>query len=118
MDEIPNRDIKMNSQAIVVLITVPSKQVGEEIAHVLVEQKLAACVNILSGISSIYLWRGAINRDEEVLLIVKSRADLFEERLLPAVQAIHPYEVPEIIALPVVMGYPGYLDWIQEVTGF
>jgi len=106
----------MNNQPIVVLITVPSKQVGERIAEVLLEQKLAACVNIIPGVSSIYLWKGIINRDEESLLIVKSRAGLFEEHILPTVQAIHPYEVPEIIALPVVMGLPGYLDWIREVT--
>jgi len=107
----------MNDKPIVIIITVPSKQVGEKIAEVLLEQKVAACVNIIPGISSIYFWKGSINRDEESLLIVKSRAELFEEYLLPIVQAIHPYEVPEIIALPVLMGLPGYLDWIKEVTG-
>jgi len=106
----------MNNQTIVVLITVPSKQVGERIAEVLLEQKLAACVSIIPGISSIYVWKGSINCDEESLLIVKSRAELFKERLLPTVQAIHPYEVPEIIALPVLMGLPVYLDWIREAT--
>ncbi len=111
-----NRNVDMIHDAIVVLITVPSKQVGERIAETLLEQKLAACVNIIPGISSIYSWKESISRDEEVLLIVKSRAELFEDRLLPAVRAIHPYEVPEIISLPVVMGFPGYLDWIQEAT--
>jgi periplasmic divalent cation tolerance protein len=108
----------MIDQPIIVLITVPSQQVGEKIAEVLLEQKLAACVNIIPGIHSIYFWKGTINRDEESLLIVKSRAILFEERLLKIVQAIHPYEVPEIIALPIIKGLPAYLDWIQEVTGF
>lgn len=105
-----------NSQLILVLITVPSKEVGRQIASVLVEQKLAACVNILSPVNSLYIWQEKLQDDEEALLIVKSRADLFADRLVPAVQAIHPYELPEIIALPIVMGLKPYLTWIEEST--
>lgn len=101
---------------IVVLITAPSKEVGKQIARVLLEQELAACVNIISSIDSIYTWEGKICTDEEVLLVVKSRAELFENQLVPAVQAIHPYRVPEIIALPIKMGAKSYLDWIEAVT--
>jgi periplasmic divalent cation tolerance protein len=101
---------------IVVLITAPSKEVGKQIARALLEQELAACVNIISSIDSLYTWEGKICNDEEVLLVVKSRAELFENQLVPAVQAIHPYQVPEIIALPIKMGAKSYLDWIEAVT--
>ncbi len=106
----------MNHNSVVVLITTPSKDVGKKIAGVLLEQKLAACVNIISPVNSLYFWEGQTHDDEEALLIVKTQASLFADRLIPAVKAIHPYELPEIIALPIVMGLDGYLDWIGEVT--
>jgi periplasmic divalent cation tolerance protein len=106
----------MDSEHIVVLITAPSPQVGEQVAKTLLENKLAACVNLLSSIRSLYTWEGQICDDQEVLLIVKSRAELFTDQLVPTVQAIHPYEVPEIIALPIAMGSHRYLSWIDETT--
>ena len=106
----------MEQSFIVVLITVPSRETGQEIANLLLERKLAACVNIISPITSIYTWEGQARTDEEALLIVKTRLDLFEERLIPAVQSVHPYEVPEIIALPILMGSRRYLDWMDEAT--
>jgi len=106
----------MPDQFIVVLITAPSPEVGEQIAAALLEQKLAACVNILPAVQSIYTWQGTVQNDREVLLVVKSRAALFAERLVPAVKAVHPYEVPEIIALPILMGSQSYLDWIAAET--
>ena len=106
----------MPDEFIVVLITAPSLQAGQDIAHLLVESKLAACVNILPAVHSIYSWKGSIQSDEEVLLLAKSRAELFADRLLPAIKAAHPYQVPEIIALPVLMGLPAYLDWIATET--
>jgi len=106
----------MEQPFIVVLITVPSRETGQEIANLLLERKLAACVNIISPITSIYTWEGQARTDEEALLIVKTRLDLFEERLIPAVQSVHPYEVPEIIALPILMGSRRYLDWMDEAT--
>jgi periplasmic divalent cation tolerance protein len=106
----------MPTDFIVVLITVPSSEVGERIAAALLEKKLAACVNILPGVTSIYTWNGAVQKDQELMLVVKTRADLFHDRLVPAVKAVHPYEVPEIIALPVLMGSPDYLDWIAAET--
>ena len=107
----------MDSQPVIVFITVPSREVGKQIAVALVEQRLAACVNILGPINSIYVWEGKISDDEEMLLIVKSRSDLIEQGLIPAVQAIHPYQVPEIIALPVLTGLHSYLDWVLRETG-
>jgi len=105
----------MDIQHLIVYITTPDRATGEAIAAALVERKLAACVN-LTPVYSIYRWEGQVHREEEILLIVKTRADLFEERLVPAVQELHPYQVPEIIALPVLMGAPGYLKWIDEET--
>ena len=107
----------MDDQPIIVFITAPSKEIGKEIASALVEGKLAACVNMLGPIDSIYTWEGKICNEEEVLLIVKSQSSLFESQLIPAVKAVHPYEIPEIIALPVVMGLPSYLDWVLGETG-
>jgi periplasmic divalent cation tolerance protein len=107
----------MDNQPIVVFITAPSQEIGKQIAVTLVEKKLAACVNLLGPINSIYAWEGEIVDDEETLLIVKTRPDLIESGLIPAVQAIHPYQIPEIIALPVVAGLHSYLDWIIEETG-
>ena len=101
---------------IVILITAPSPEVGKQIARLLVEQNLAACVNIISPVRSIYRWEGQIQEDEETLLIVKSRADLFEDYVIPMVKAIHPYQVPEMIALPIQSGLDAYLEWLQKET--
>ncbi len=106
----------MQDNPIIVLITAPSKEVGKIITNSLLEKKLAACVNIISPIQSIFRWQGEISDEQEVLLIVKTRASLFQNDLIPAVQAVHPYEVPEIIALPIIMGLQSYLDWIEEET--
>jgi periplasmic divalent cation tolerance protein len=106
----------MDFKHIVVLITVPSEEIAEKITNALLVQKLAACVNIVAPIRSLYTWEDKICDDEEMLLIVKSRVELFENHLVPAVLAAHPYEVPEIIALPILMGSNNYLDWIDEST--
>ena len=103
----------MDKEYVIVLITTPSKEIGEKIANALLEKKLAACVNMMAPIFSLYTWEEEIHRDDEVLLIVKSRADLFESDLIPVV---HPYDVPEIIALPILMGSANYLAWIDDVT--
>ena len=107
----------MNDPFIVVLITAPGQEAAEKIAAELLGKKLAACVNIVPAIQSLYSWKGEAQNDREVLLLVKTRAALFEEQLMPAVKAVHPYEVPEIIALPVLMGSQDYLDWIAAEIG-
>ncbi len=106
----------MDFEYIVVMITAPSAEVGKKIADRLLAQRLAACVNILPAVRSLYTWKGAVQDDAEVLLMVKSRARLFKEGILPAVKAAHPYENPEIIALPILDGAPEYLDWIAAET--
>ncbi len=106
----------MTNQAIVILITVPNIEVGQEIAKLLLEKRLAACINIVPGISSFFTWEGKTHQEQEALLIVKSRADLFETELLPAVKDAYSYEVPEIIAIPITMGSQEYLEWIRQET--
>lgn len=106
----------MEKEYIIALITAPNMESGDMIAKTLLEKKLVACVNLVTPVISLFSWQGKIDRDDEVLLILKSRADLFESDLIPAVEAVHPYDVPEIIALPVLMGSAKYLNWIDEVT--
>jgi periplasmic divalent cation tolerance protein len=106
----------VNPNHLVVFITTPSVEIGQKIADALVDQGLAACVNILSPVNSIYLWQGKKQSEEETLLIVKTTQDLFSGKLVPLVQAMHPYDVPEIIALPIVLGSENYLNWIDEST--
>jgi len=99
----------------VVFVTTGSIEEGQNIAQTLVKEHLAACVNILSRVHSIYRWEGQIQNDQETLLIVKTTAEL-SERLSLRVQQLHSYEVPEIIAVPVVAGAQEYLDWIDAQT--
>ena len=106
----------MDHQYVIVFVTVPDHECGELIANSLLEKKIVACVNFVSPVVSLFSWQGEIDQDDEVLLILKSRADLFESHLIPAVESLHPYKVPEIIALPILMGSKSYLHWIEEVT--
>ena len=103
---------EINDQ-IVVLMTAPASEEATRIADILVERKLAACVQILSPMTSIYVWKGEVQRESEILLIAKSTRAKFDE-LESAVRAIHSYETPEIIALPIVAGSPAYLSWLSS----
>jgi periplasmic divalent cation tolerance protein len=98
---------------LVVLCTVGKAEQAEAIARALVEERLAACVNVVPTVVSIYRWKGAVERDEERLLVIKTRAERFEA-LRQAIVARHPYEVPEIVALPLVAGHAPYLAWLDE----
>lgn len=100
---------------IVVLVTVPAEATGVEIARRLLDERLAACVNCLGPIRSLYRWKGEICDDSERLLVIKSRGALFG-RIREAVLAVHPYETPEIVALPIVKGLPAYLAWLRAET--
>ncbi len=100
---------------IVVLSTCASEQEAEKIAERLVEGRLAACVNILPRLRSIYRWQGAVERSEEWLLTIKTRRHLFE-RLTREIRTLHSHDVPEVIALTVVDGSAPYLNWIEAET--
>ncbi len=100
---------------LIVLITVPSEEEGAKIAHALVEGSLAACVNIVRNIRSIYKWQGKVEDEGEFLLIAKTRRTLFEE-LEKKVKELHSYAVPEVIAIPIAGGSREYLGWLADST--
>jgi len=99
--------------ALVVLSTVGTAADAERIGRALVEARLAACVNVLPAVTSIYRWKGKVETEEERLLVIKTRADRFEA-LREALVGLHPYEVPEVLALPVTSGHQPYLDWLDQ----
>jgi periplasmic divalent cation tolerance protein len=105
----------MADDCVLVLCTCPSDTVAAEIATSLIEQNLAACVSRVPGARSWYRWQGHLEKDDEVLLLIKTIRERFGE-LEQAVRRLHPYEVPEIIALPVVAGSEAYLQWIRNST--
>ena len=100
---------------VIVYITAGAMDEGERIAEALVGERLVACVNIVPALTSIYHWQDAVHRDAEVLLLAKTRRELFE-RVVAQVEALHSYEVPDIVALPIVGGSDDYLRWIDETT--
>jgi len=100
----------------VVLVTVPEEEVGLTIARTLVQERLAACVNLVPGLRSIYRWQGRVEDDQELLLIIKTRRELLEA-LTSRVQDLHPYDVAEVVALAVEGGSRAYLDWVAAETG-
>jgi periplasmic divalent cation tolerance protein len=100
---------------IVVFITAGSQEEARMIGDTLIGQRKAACVNIIPQINSLFRWEGKIEDDRESLLLVKTRAELFPE-VVDAVKSVHSYDVPEIIALPIVEGSQDYLKWIGEET--
>jgi periplasmic divalent cation tolerance protein len=97
---------------VVILITTGSEEEAREIARLLVDEKKAACVNILSEVDSLFRWEGKLQSATENLLLVKTRACLFPE-IVELVKGAHSYDVPEIIALPIVAGSEGYLNWLD-----
>lgn len=99
----------------VVLITASSEEEGIKIAEILVNEKLAACVNILKDVSSIFFWEGKLCKEKEILLIIKTKEALFD-RLIDSVRKIHGYSVPEIIFIPVTKGFERYLKFIDDST--
>jgi periplasmic divalent cation tolerance protein len=103
------------SEVLVVLVTAPSAEKAAEIARTLVEERLAACGNVVPGLRSIYRWEGKVQEDAEALLVLKTTRARFEA-LRDRVLALHPYEVPEVIALTVAAGSAPYLAWIAAET--
>jgi periplasmic divalent cation tolerance protein len=100
------------SDLLVVYVTAPDADVATRLAHALVGEGLAACVNMVPGVRSVYLWEGALHEDAEVLLIVKTTTDRIDA-LTERVVALHPYTLPEVLALPVHGGHTPYLDWVR-----
>jgi periplasmic divalent cation tolerance protein len=101
---------------LVVFITTSGYEEARKIADTLVDRKKAACVNIVPKVNSLFRWKGKIEEAEESLMVVKTRAELFTD-VVSVVKSIHSYEVPEIIALPIVEGNPDYLEWLKKETG-
>ncbi len=100
---------------IVVMVTAPDEEVAASLARTLVEERLAGCVNIIKGVRSIYSWEGKIEDEPEVVMLIKTRQNLYkslERRIID----LHPYSVPEVICLDIKYGSDGYLSWLKEVT--
>jgi periplasmic divalent cation tolerance protein len=99
----------------VVLVTTKDGEEARRIAEALLNDKLIACANILPAVTSLFWWEGKVDRSDEVLMVLKTKRALFA-KLAKTVKALHSYEVPEIIALPIVSGYNPYLNWINSST--
>ncbi|CAD5229133.1 unnamed protein product [Bursaphelenchus okinawaensis] len=104
---------KIASLFSVVYVTVPSKEVGKSIAREIINSKLAACVNIIPQLTSIYEWDGVVQEDDESMLIIKTKTGAIKD-LKELVLKHHPYDVPEIITLPIEQGHEPYLEWINK----
>src|SRR5512134_842252 len=101
--------------AILVITNLPDRDSALGVAERLVTERLAACVNLLGECTSVYRWKGELERAAEVTLLIKTRAALYS-RVEAAIRAQHPYELPEIVAVPISAGLPGYLQWIAAET--
>lgn len=98
-----------------IFITTSNLKEAEKIAQVLLEKRLAACINIVPRVHSRFWWKGKIERNDETLMIIKSKGEVFDE-LVEYVRAIHTNQVPEILALPVQRGFTEYLTWIDQIV--
>jgi periplasmic divalent cation tolerance protein len=107
--------VSAGSDVRVVLVTAPDAETGEALARALVEARLAACANVVTGVRSVYRWQGEVKSDAEVLLLLKTRADR-AEALAARVKELHPYDLPEVLELPAVGGSAAYLDWVRTET--
>jgi periplasmic divalent cation tolerance protein len=106
----------MSEETLVVLVTAPTMEQAAQLGRTLVEERLAACANLVPGLRSIYRWQDAVQDDAEVLLLIKTTAARFD-RLAQRVRELHSYETPEVLALPVVAGSPAYLQWLTAQVG-
>ncbi len=107
--------VRQRGKYIVILVTAASKKEGEKLARRLVAERLAACVNIVRGVNSIFRWKGKIEKTVEVLLVIKTKKSLFT-RVGKMVTDLSSYDLPEVLALPIEKGKAGYLRWIQSAT--
>lgn len=104
------------SEVLLVFTNIPDRATAERIAEALVTDRIAACVNILPGCTSVYRWQGKLERADEVPLLIKTTRAAYA-RMEMELRKLHPYEVPEIVAVPVSAGLPAYLDWVRQETG-
>jgi periplasmic divalent cation tolerance protein len=102
-------------RSLLVLTNLPDRAAAERLADALIEKRVAACVNILAPCRSVYRWQGAVQHDEEHPMLIKTTEERYAA-LEAAIRAGHPYELPEIIALPIERGLPAYLDWVSAET--
>jgi periplasmic divalent cation tolerance protein len=107
--------VQENNKPVLIYSTFPSAEAAEVAGRALVEQRLAACVNILPGMTSIYRWDGAIARDSEVVMIIKTRQSLASAVIAKA-KALHAYENPALVVVPIIDGSQAYLDWLMSET--
>lgn len=103
----------MEHAAVVVLVTTQSEEQARHIAHQLLAQKLIACANLVP-VNSLFMWEGELQDEHEVLMIIKTQSDVFKDKVIEAVKALHSYDVPEVIAMPIVLGSADYLRWIVD----
>ncbi len=105
----------MHVSALICLCTCPDHATAQRLATALVEERLAACVNLLPDVHSVYRWQGQVERADEVLLLAKTTADRFEA-LCARIKSLHPAELPEVLAVEAAAGLPAYLDWVTAQT--
>lgn len=100
---------------VLIYVTAPNRDEALALGRTLVEERLAACANLLGPITSVYWWEGRVNQDDEVALVLKTRADLVDQ-LVERARALHSYSCPCVVALPILAGNPGFLEWIGTET--
>ena len=105
----------MTTEYVMVICNCPDHQVAEQLSETLVSEKLAACVNIMPEMKSVYRWQSEVENDLEVQIQIKTILNLYD-KLRQRIEVLHPYEVPEIIAIPILRGNPSYMQWITENT--
>jgi periplasmic divalent cation tolerance protein len=103
-------------KALLVFTNLPDRAAAERLADLVIDKKLAACVNILAPCRSVYRWKGTVQHDEEHPVLIKTTPERYAE-LEHALRSVHPYELPEIVAVPIERGLAAYLDWVSEETG-
>lgn len=107
--------MNISGDYLLLLSTFPGDDNAKRLARILLEKKLAACINIIKGVESMYIWQGEIMQDDEVLLLIKTRRQHYDT-LEQVIKTEHPYDVPEILTFEIAGGLSAYLDWIAEVT--
>lgn len=106
---------KKMTDTLIVFTNLPDRASAVQLARALVEKRLAACVNVLGEIASVYRWKGEVASETEVAVLIKTRASVYAA-LEASIKALHPYDIPEIVAVPVASGLPAYLDWVTAET--